>query len=309
MDTGQLAAFDRIVRGGSFSHAAEALGISQPAISARIAALEAEIGGPLFIRGGRQPALTERGEAFLPYARRALALLAEGQEAARLTQIGERGRVTVGMIPSLGETLLTPIALAFAEAHPRVELTVREGTSDEVTQALQDGTEQLALVIWPALNATVTPLLRFREPIVLVAAPSHPLTGRRAVTLAEIAALADPLHLLRWDGATSVLLDQLAARAAGTMELPSLVTRDLVRRGVGAGFFLRALVADDLESGVLVEVSISDLQPLSREGALVRRQDETPLPTAARAFVAAVRSHLRATHILTHDLAAEERDA
>ncbi len=306
MDTGQLAAFDRVVREGGFGHAAEALGLSQPAISARIAALEAEVGGPLFVRGGRQSALTERGAAFLPYVRRALALLAEGQDAARLTQAGEHGRVTVGIIPSLTETLLTPIALAFAAAHPKMELAVHEGRDDEVPHLLQDGAAQLALMIWPALNAAVSPLLRFREPIVLIVAPSHPLAERRALTLADVSALADPLHLLRWDGATGVLLDQLAPRATSTMELPSLATRDLVRRGIGAAFFLRPLVADDLEDGRLVEVQVSDLQPLSREGALVRRQDETPLTAAARAFVAAVRGHLRATHILTHDLHTED---
>src|ERR1051325_10596819 len=70
VDTDQLAAFLRVVRESSFTRAALSLGIGQPAVSARIHALEAAIGGPLFTRG-RKIGLTLLGEGFLPYARRA----------------------------------------------------------------------------------------------------------------------------------------------------------------------------------------------------------------------------------------------
>ena len=82
MDREQLATFDRIAREGSFTRAAIALGIGQPAISARIQALEEQVGGTLFTRG-RRIALTALGESFLPFARRALEVLGEGIEAAR----------------------------------------------------------------------------------------------------------------------------------------------------------------------------------------------------------------------------------
>ncbi|HEX5691219.1 MAG TPA: LysR family transcriptional regulator, partial [Roseiflexaceae bacterium] len=75
MDLHQLMAFERIAREGSFSRAAWSLQIAQPTISARIQALEQEVGGALFVRGGRRVTLTERGESFLPYARRAMEVL------------------------------------------------------------------------------------------------------------------------------------------------------------------------------------------------------------------------------------------
>lgn len=71
MDVDQLIAFDRIVREGSFSRAAWELHIAQPTISARIQALEQEVGGPLFARSSRKISLTALGTSFLPYARRA----------------------------------------------------------------------------------------------------------------------------------------------------------------------------------------------------------------------------------------------
>lgn len=69
-----------------------------PTISARIQALEQTVGGPLFLRSSRKLVLTERGESFLPYARRALAVLDAGILAAQLTQEGMRGRVSLQMI-------------------------------------------------------------------------------------------------------------------------------------------------------------------------------------------------------------------
>src|SRR5579859_7044477 len=127
METDQLLAFERIVKEGSFSGAARGLNISQPTISARIQALEQEIGGALFLRSGRKITLTERGESFLPYARRALAVLVEGVEAAQATQAGKRGRITIGTIESLSEGFLASAIARFYKAHPKVEFFVRTG--------------------------------------------------------------------------------------------------------------------------------------------------------------------------------------
>src|SRR5215467_4033218 len=124
MDTDQLQAFDRIVREGSFSRAARMLDIAQPSISARIQALEQEVGGPLFHRGGRKITLTERGESFLPYARRMLEVLAEGVEAAQSAQAGKRGRVTVGTIQSLAGGFFASTITSFHTTHPQVEYFV-----------------------------------------------------------------------------------------------------------------------------------------------------------------------------------------
>ncbi len=177
MDIEQLRTFERIVREGSFSRAARSLDIAQPSISARIQALEHEVGGPLFVRGGRTLALTELGESFLPYCRRALAVLAEGIEAARLTEHGERGRVTLGTVQSLSRGFVASAVARFHAAHPQVELFIRTGHSDQVVEMLDDGAVKLGLIIWPFFGADLMPLLRFSEPLVLVVAAEHPLAG------------------------------------------------------------------------------------------------------------------------------------
>ena len=101
MDHNQLTTFDRIVREGSFSRAARELHIAQPTISARIHALEEEVGGALLTRTNHGVQLTALGVSFLPYARQALAAMLEGIEAARQARSGLRGRITIGSLGSL----------------------------------------------------------------------------------------------------------------------------------------------------------------------------------------------------------------
>ncbi len=201
MDIDQLSAFERIVREGSFSKAAWALDIAQPTISARIHALEAAVGGALFTRSGRQIALTPLGASFLPYARRALAVLAEGVEAARLSEAGQRGRVTLGSLNSMAEGFLGPAVAQFHLDHPDVELYIRSGDHERVVSMLSDGIVELGLITWPCLDPPIaghTPLLLLREPVIVACAPNHPLAERERVSQADIIALGSPLLLARW---------------------------------------------------------------------------------------------------------------
>ena len=138
MDTDQLLAFARVVREGSFSRAARTLDIGQPAVSARIQALEAQLGGALLTRG-RRIGLTPLGAGFLPFAERALEALDEGKRHARLSQSGDRGRVTLACLGSLAGDLLGPALASFLRARPGVECSMRSGDHEFVLQLLADG--------------------------------------------------------------------------------------------------------------------------------------------------------------------------
>jgi DNA-binding transcriptional LysR family regulator len=186
MDLDHLLAFERIAREGSFSRAARSLGIAQPTISARIQALEEEVGGPLFLRGGGKIALTERGESFLPYARHAIAVLAEGVETARFTQSGQRGRVTIAALPSLAGGFLAAVIVRFHQTHPQVDLLVRSAPGDQIMALLADGIVKPGLISWPFFDPELRPLLRLRELLKLLVPASHPLAGRESVALEEV---------------------------------------------------------------------------------------------------------------------------
>jgi DNA-binding transcriptional LysR family regulator len=298
MDVDQLAALDRVVREGSFSRAALALGLGQPAVSARIQALEAKVGGLLFHRG-RRIALTALGETFLPFARRALEVLREGVGAAQLAQVGQRGRVRLGVLGSLAGGLGGPALARFLPAHPEVHVWMRSGNHEELLEQLLDGLLDLAVITWPCpepASSAVGAVLLFREPVPLVVHPRHPL-ARGEADAAAVAALATPLIRLRWWQSHHPVVTALADRAPRAVELPMEAARQLVASGTGAGFFTRTYVADDLARGDLVEVPVRDLPRLHRDAALVRRV-RSDLSPAGAALVEALRAQAAALGLL-----------
>jgi DNA-binding transcriptional LysR family regulator len=291
MDSEQLRTFDRIVREGSFSRAAMSLGLAQPTVSARVQALEQAVGGPLFERRGRSVALTDLGTSFLPFARRALDVLEAGVGAARQAQVGERGKVSIGVLESLSGSFLGPILAGFHDGRPGVDLLVRAGRQAELVELLLDGVIGLALLAEPLLEplaSEVEVLIGLREPVVLVASPSHPLARRSAVDQETVLELARPFLLLRWWVALPPALERLARRARPAIDVPMDTGRQMVSSGVGAGFFPWLQVADALDTGQLVAVEVTDLGPLDRSSVLVRRATGVGRSVASELLVEAI---------------------
>jgi DNA-binding transcriptional LysR family regulator len=297
VDTDQLLTFERIVREGSFSRAAWSLDLAQPTVSARIHALEVAVGGPLFARSGRGVTLTDLGASFLPFARRAREVLDAGVEAARQAQVGQRGQVSIGVLESLSGSFLGPALGQFHAAHPDVEVLVRAGRHEQLVELFHDAVIRLALLAWPShdvLTGDVEVLLMLREPVVLAAAPTHPLAQRQAagepVDQEAVLALARPFLLLRWWLALPSAVDSMAGRARPIVDVPMDTGRQMVLSGVGVGFFPWMQVADFVRRGQLVAIDVGDLPPIDRVSALVRRAGAAPLSRAAEALVETIRA-------------------
>jgi DNA-binding transcriptional LysR family regulator len=293
LETDQLEAFDRVVREGSFSRAAIALGIGQPAVSARIQSLETALGGAVLTRG-RTIALTALGESFLPYARRVLGVLREGMESSRMAQTGKRGRITFGSLGSLAGGLVGPALVRFVRDHPDVEYVVKAADQEVVVEMLLDGIVDLALVTWPGVQhaGDLVPVFSFAEPVVLVAHPNHPLAKCRSVSEEDVARLARPLLRLRWWPRHHAWITQLAERSGTSMELPMEAARRVVLEGMGAGFFARTYVADALAEGTVVAIGIAGVPPLRREIALVLRRSAGLSPAGAE-WLEALRAQVK----------------
>ncbi|MFL5800363.1 MAG: LysR family transcriptional regulator [Roseiflexaceae bacterium] len=305
MDIDQLIAFERIVREGSFSRAAWALTIAQPTISARIQALEQELGGPLFARNSRRISLTALGASFLPYARRAIGVLNEGVAAARLAHSGQRGRIAVGGLGSLAHGLFGPTLAHFHSSHPQVECYMRAADHVQIIELLYDGVIDMGLITWPCLDpllADLTPLLYLREPVVFVVPKNHPLARRDTVTQADILEWGDPFLKLRWWQATHVSVARLATRAKSVADVPMEVARYLVLHGIGIGFFTHTLIAEDLAAGNIMALAVADLSPIYRDCAFVRLTRNTALDPAELDFVASLREQAERMGLLAEEL-------
>jgi DNA-binding transcriptional LysR family regulator len=284
MDRDQLIAFERIVREGSFNRAARSLGLAQATISGRIAALETTLGGPLFARGGRRATLTARGESFLPYVRRALAILDEGIEAARQAHDGEGGTVAIGAIESVADGFLVPAIARFRREHPTIALSIRGGHTPQIIQELIDGSIRLALVTWQYTAGTrdLDVLARFRERLVAVVAPGHPLAARSTVSAEEVVAEGAPYHETVWGTPEDARLVRDTERGWREREFPHGLMHTLIRGGLGAGFLPTALVRADIAAGQLVALPLPDAERLTRELAIIRHAGGEPLPRAAQ---------------------------
>ncbi|MDQ2714110.1 MAG: LysR family transcriptional regulator [Chloroflexota bacterium] len=294
MDTNQLQAFEQIVRQGNFSKAARMLVISQPTITARIQALERAVGGALFVRGGSRLELTELGASFLPYARQALTVLATGIENAQMTSRGARGRVTIGTLPSLTTGFFASALARLRTAHPHVGIFVHTGHAMQVAEMLHDGFVKLGLINWPFFSSDLTPILHFQEPLIVVAHAHHPLARKGECAVAELEQESNPFLHVDWTMEVRFWQSRLLAEKGAAIEVPIHTAYDLVSRGIGAALLTRTLVASDLASGRLVEITVEGLPPFFRESALVRLTREEKLPAAVQEFVGMLREEGRA---------------
>ena len=128
----QITAFVETARRQSVSRAAEALFISQPALTARLKGLEGDLGAQLFVRGPRGMRLTDAGNAFLPYAVRSLETLTDGRMQVNALERGGAGRLAIGAAPAVSTYVLPPLLKRFSEGFPRVLVSVRTGHSEEI---------------------------------------------------------------------------------------------------------------------------------------------------------------------------------
>lgn len=164
----QLRYFEAVARQGHFGRAAEMCAISQPALSAQIAALETAIGHQLFERGARQVRLTPFGDQFAERARDIL----RGAEALSEMARGARGlaltRLRIGVIPTIAPYLLPSVIGHITAAHPQIDLMVRETMTHKLIEELGDGKLDCAIVALPVSEPAFTEIALFDEAMVLV---------------------------------------------------------------------------------------------------------------------------------------------
>src|SRR3954466_4831965 len=179
----QIEAFVEVVRRGTVSRAAEALGVTQPALTARLHGLEHELGQVLFARSGRGVRLTDAGRVFLPHAERALLSIADGRASVADLASGRAGKLVIGATGSVSSYVLPKVLKRFRNEHPRVELTVRTGHSEQVLELVLAESGELAIV-GELRHDDVEVIPLYDDELTLVTHPSHPFARRGSARLA-----------------------------------------------------------------------------------------------------------------------------
>jgi LysR family cyn operon transcriptional activator len=179
----------------NFTRAADALHVSQPALSQFIRQLEAELGGQLFDRSGRVVRLTDFGSAYVEHVRRALVDLEAGRRALHDVRDLSRGQLRLAFTPTFTEYLVAPLVRHFNALYPGIALDLKEDSLEAIEKALTDDQIDVAIGFADVRSAEIEVEPLFSERLLLVVGGAHPLvTKPHTVTPQELAAL--PLALL-----------------------------------------------------------------------------------------------------------------
>ena len=284
----QLEGFVEIARRGSVSRAAEALFVTQPALSARLKSLESQVGAQLFVRTGRGVRLSEAGHAFLPYAQRALEAVSEGHRLVGEVARGGAGELALGAAPAVSTYVLPAILERFHLEHPNVRLAVRTGHSEEVLDLVLHEQVQIGLV--RALrHPEIESVPLYEDELVLVANPAHRFAAAGEIAVEEMS--EEQLILFdrtsSYHDLSSAFFREAGVVPRGVMELDNIdATKKMVRQGLGVALLPHTAVAEELEAGTLRSVTIADAVPVRRRIVAIRRRDAGPPAGVVAAFLA-----------------------
>lgn len=279
-----LQIFEAVAAAGSYSRGAEALGLSQPAVSMQIRQLEAELGLPLFDRAQRQR-LTDAGQDLLPHARRLLgqarmaeeALDAHRADAAGLRPTGPRGArglLHIGVV-STAHYFAPKLLHAFLQRHPEVSLKLTVAKRSEVLAMLHEHRLALALSGYPPSEAELEATSFARHPHCIVAHPAHPLVGRSELDWAD---LRDEHFIFREPGSATrqfleQLLQQQSIQVKAGLELAGNETiKQAVMCGMGISFLSAHTFQVELEAGRMAVLNVRGL-PRHIDWCIVQRRD------------------------------------
>ena len=187
MDTQNLRAFLLVAESGSFSQAAKRLHLTQPAVSKRIAQLEAQLNVSLFDRIGRRISTTEAGEALLPHARAVHLELQAAQQSVRDLAGEVRGRLRLATSHHIGLHRLPPLLSFFSKAFPAVQLDIDFMDSEQAYELTLQGEVELAVVTLapsPIANIVTRPI--WLDPLDFMVQQDTQLTRKKALGLQEL---------------------------------------------------------------------------------------------------------------------------
>jgi DNA-binding transcriptional LysR family regulator len=283
----QVEGFLETARHGNLSRAAEILHVTQPALTARIQALEAELGTALFVRGRLGMEMTDAGRAFRPYAERALVALESGASLLAELRRGGTGELVLGAAPAVSTYVLPSLLVRFTRAFPKVRLIVRTGHSEEILDMALRREIDLGLVR-ELQHPDIESHALYDDVLVLVAAGSYRFGDRATVGLHELS----DARLILFDRTssyyelTNAFFREAGVAPSGVIELDNIdAAKQMVGQGLGIALLPNTSVAAELADGRLRALDIEGAAPIRRRIVAIRRRDIGPAGGPVGAFL------------------------
>jgi DNA-binding transcriptional LysR family regulator len=280
----QLQVFEKVAHHLNYSRAAEELYLSQPAVSMQIKQLETSIGLPLFEQMGKKNFLTEAGRELFHYARSIAQQLAEMETVFDEMKGLEHGKLTLSVVNTAN--YFTPQLLAkFCRRHPNINVILHVANRDAVLKQLADNSTDLAIMGQPPDGLDISAESFLDNPLVVIAAPNHPLAKLKRVKFTR---LAEETFLSREQGSgTRSAMERVFAQhriqphISMEMETNEAI-KQAVQAGMGLGILSLHSIELELETKRLAMLNVEHF-PLLRHWFVVHRSNKR-LSSAALAF-------------------------
>jgi len=281
----QLRSFLAVAETGSVTAAADALYVTQPSVSAAVAALSRELGVDLTERAGRGVVPTPAGTAFAAYASSVLGLLDEGRRAA-LEAAGAAAReLRIAAVTTAAEHIVPELVREFSSRRPELTLTLDVGNRERRFRAVAGHDVDVAIGGRPPADGELLGQAFLDNPILLIAPPGDPLARRRSVPVDELG--GRPWLLREAGSGTRAMTEDFLARHELAPRMLTMgsngAIKQAVRAGLGVALQSRAAAALELENGLLDTISLRE--PLPRRQWYALWAGTGPLREPARDFL------------------------
>ncbi|WP_435925028.1 selenium metabolism-associated LysR family transcriptional regulator [Paenibacillus sp. DYY-L-2] len=289
----QLHIFYTVAERGSFSAAAHALHMTQPAVTMQIQALEDYFGSKLLVRSTKKIELTEAGQTLYPFARRSIELMRETEKAMARYASKLEGRLQLGASLTIGEYVLPRLLGPFGKVYPDISIVLKVMNTTQIIEEIVGHQLNFGLVEAPVHHPDMVSEPVMEDELKLIVPSGHPLSGRGSVTLKD--AVSYPFVLReKGSGTRQVMEDELERlgvepeRLETVMELGSTgAVKSAVESGLGVTIISPSSVKHEVALGLLEVVEIED--------AMFKRQfysihlKSTLLPVSAVTFLTFLR--------------------
>ena len=280
----QLQVFETVARHLSHSRAAKELYLSQPAISMQLKQLEQSVGLPLFEQVGKKIYLTDSGREMLHYSRVISEQLQEMDAVFSEMKGLERGHLDISVV-STANYFMPQLLAKFCQQHPKIQVSLHVANRDAVLQQLAENRTELAIMGQPPEGIEMLAQSFMKNPLVVIASPSHPLSKLKHVNLKQ---LEQESFLLREQGsgtrsAMERFFTEHGARFRAGMEMgTNEAIKQAVQAGMGLGILSLHSAELELETGRLAVLNAEHF-PIVRHWYIAHRKTKR-LSTAAQAF-------------------------
>ena len=276
--------FKEVAEVGNITAAAQALYISQSAVSQSIKQLERDLQTRLFARNSRGVTLTAEGQMLYEYVRSAMGLLETGEEKLSQTRELQMGQLTIGASDTVTSQFLLPYLDTFHKRHPAIHIQIVSGRSHKVLGLLRSGKVDIAFASTPADDAGLRIYPCFDTHAIFVAGAEYPCDFRHVYTLEEIAAF--PLILLERKASSRIYVEQFFQQHGVSIkpeiELGSHnLLISLARIGLGVACVTEEFSQSGLGRGVILPLH-TDFEIPPRSVCMCTLRDVAPTSAANR---------------------------